>query len=123
MIKRFEDMGAGAIGFELGGEVTREEYRSVLEPVLEDAVDLGEVRLLLQTAEDFDGMSIGARMEDAKANLKFGVAHRRGWRRVAIVTDVGWLAASYRIWAHFVPVEVRSFPMAEAAAARAWVAA
>jgi len=81
------------------------------------------VRLLLQTSGDFDGMSIGARLEDAKANMKFGVAHRTAWNRVAIVTDTSWLATSYRIWSHFVPVEIRTFPTAEAAAARGWVAA
>jgi stage II sporulation SpoAA-like protein len=122
MIKQIEDMPVGAIGFVFAGEVTREEYRSVLEPPLEDAVDTGEVRLLLQTGEDFDGMSLGARMEDAKANMKFGIAHRKAWKRVAIVTDSHWLASSYRVWSHFVPVDIKAFATAEAAEARAWVA-
>jgi hypothetical protein len=63
MIKRLEDVPAGTIGFEFGGEVTGEEYRGVLEPPLEEAVAAGEVRLLRQTAADFDGMKLGAEMK------------------------------------------------------------
>jgi hypothetical protein len=123
MINRLQDMPEGTIGFEFAGDVTGEEYRQVLEPPLEAAVEAGEVRLLLQTAEDFDGMKLGARIEDAKANIRLGVAHRKAWKRVAIVTDSDWLSKSFRLWSHFVPVEMRIFAVAEAAGARAWVAA
>ena len=123
MIKRLEDVPEGAIGFEFGGDVTGEEYRQVLEPPLERAVEAGEVRLLLQTAADFDGMKLGARIEDAKVNFRLGLAHRKAWKRVAIVTDSDWLRGSFRVWSHFVPVEMKIFAAAEAADARAWVVA
>jgi hypothetical protein len=123
MIERLQDMPEGTIGFEFGGDVTGEEYRRVLEPPLEQAVEAGEVRLLLQTASDFDGMKIGARIEDAKVNFRLGVAHRKAWKRVAIVTDSDWLRTSFRVWSHFVPVEMEIFVAADAAAARTRVAA
>jgi SpoIIAA-like len=123
MINRLQDMPEGTIGFEFSGGVTGEEYRQVLEPPLEAAVEAGEVRLLLQTAADFDGMKLGARIEDAKANIRLGVAHRKAWKRVAIVTDSDWLRTSFRVWSHFVPVEMKIFAAAEAADARVWVAA
>lgn len=123
MINRLGDMPEGTLGFEFDGEVTREEYRQVLEPPLERAVEAGEVRLLLRTADDFDGMQLGARIEDAKANIRLGAAHRQAWKRVAIVTDSGWLGKSFRVWSHFVPVEMKIFATAEAADARTWVAA
>lgn len=122
MIERIEEMPEGTIGFEFDGEVTGGEYRAVLEPALEEAVAAGEVRLLLRTAPSFDGMGIGARIEDAKANLKFGLAHRKAWKRVAIVTDSGWVASTFRLWSHLVPVEMRVFSLTEAEAARNWVA-
>jgi hypothetical protein len=122
MIEAIEGLPAGALGFEFGGEVTREEYRGTIEPALEAAVEAGEVRLLLRTADDFDGMAIGARLEDAKANVKFGVAHRKVWKRVAIVTDSDWLASGYRVWSHLLPVEMKVFAGAEMADARVWVA-
>ena len=122
MIKRLEDMPEGTVGFEFSGDVTGQEYREVLEPPLEGAVESGEVRLLLQTAADFDGMKLGARIEDAKTNFRLGVAHRKAWKRVAIVSDSDWLRSSFRVWSHFVPVDMKIFALAEAADARAWVA-
>ena len=123
MIERYEDMPAGTIGFRFSGDVTKEEYRSVLEPPLEEAVAAGGVRLLLETGKDFDGMKLGARIEDAKANLRLGVAHYKAWERVAIVTDSDWLRSSFRLWSHFIPMEMKVFGSAESAEAKAWVGA
>jgi hypothetical protein len=122
VIEQIQEMPAGTIGFEFSGEVSRDEYRAVLEPPLRQAVEAGEVRLLLQTAADFDGMGIGARIEDAKANLQLGAAHLRAWKRVAIVTDSGWVRSTQTLWSHLVPVEMKVFPLAESDAARSWVA-
>jgi hypothetical protein len=123
MIERLEEMPEGTIGFEFAGEVTGQEYREVLEPPLEQAVEAGEVRLRPWTAADFDGMKLGARIEDAKANFRLGLAHRKAWKRVAIVTDSAWPGLSFSLWSHFVPVEMKIFTLAEAPAARTWVAA
>jgi hypothetical protein len=122
MIERIESMPKGTIGFVFDGEVSGAEYREILEPALEAAVAAGEVRMVLETAPTFDGMGIGARIEDAKANLKFGLAHVKAWKRVAIVTDSGWITSTFKLWSHLVPVELKVFPLAEAEAARAWVA-
>jgi SpoIIAA-like len=84
--------------------------------------DAGGRGLLLATAADFDGMDIGARIEDAKANFKLGLAHHGAWKRVAIVTDSGWIRSTFRLWAHLVPVEMKVFGLAEVAAAKGWVA-
>jgi hypothetical protein len=122
MIERLEGMPEGTIGFEFAGDVTGEEYREVLESPLEQAVEAGDVRLLLRTAADFDGLKLGARIEDAKANIRLGLAHRKAWKRVAIVTDSDWLRSSFQLWSHFVPVEMKIFAAAEASDARTWVA-
>lgn len=123
MIEAIEGMPAGTIGFEFSGEVSRKEYREVLEPALEEAIAGGEVRLLLRTAPEFDGMGIGARLEDAKTNLKLGVGHLGAWKRVAIVSDSGWVRSTQTLWSHLVPVELRVFGLAEGDAAKEWVAA
>ena len=72
MIKQIVEMPAGTIGVEFGGEESRKEDRVVLGPALEQAVEAGEVSLLLQTAPDFDGMDIDARIEDARTWVAVG---------------------------------------------------
>ena len=59
MIERIDDMPAGTIGFRAHGVLTKEDYVSVLEPVLREAIDGGEVRMLFELAS-FDGLEPGA---------------------------------------------------------------
>jgi hypothetical protein len=46
MIERIDDMPTGTIGFRANGKLTREDYRNVLEPVLREAAESGEIRML-----------------------------------------------------------------------------
>jgi hypothetical protein len=46
MIERIDDMPAGTIGFRAKGKLTRDDYRNVLEPVLREAAESGEIRML-----------------------------------------------------------------------------
>jgi stage II sporulation SpoAA-like protein len=52
-MEKIAGLPAGVIGLRASGELTREEYRDTLEPVLHDAVEGGDVRLLLMLEEDF----------------------------------------------------------------------
>src|SRR5215213_6325260 len=53
VVERIDDMPAGTIGFRASGKLTVEDYREVLVPGLQEAVDSGEVRLLF-VLTDFD---------------------------------------------------------------------
>jgi hypothetical protein len=46
MIERIEDMPAGTVGLRASGKLTRDDYRQVLEPALNEGVEAGELRLL-----------------------------------------------------------------------------
>jgi hypothetical protein len=121
MIEKIEDMPAGTIGFRATGEVTREDYREVLEPALREAVDSGEVRMLYVVDSEFK-MDAGALKEDAKTGLEIGLRHRSAWRRTALVTDVEWVKSAIRLFAWMAPGEVKVWGMDAVEEARAWVA-
>ena len=42
MIERIDDVPAGVIGIRASGKLTKDDYESVLEPALKEAVDSGE---------------------------------------------------------------------------------
>jgi hypothetical protein len=42
---------------------------------------------------------------------------------VAVVTEVGWISRSVRVFAPLIPGEVRVFPDAELDAAKDWISA
>ena len=47
--------------------------------------------------------------------------HFLRWERVAVVTDVEWIKHTMRIFSFVMPADMRVFPVAEAAKARAWI--
>ena len=119
MVERIEDMPAGTIGFRSAGELTEADFTGVLAPALEEAAGAGDVRLMLVTPPGFGGSEVRATADRVKGLANLG--HRDDWRRIAVVTDSGWLRRSSRLWARMIPVETRLFGPEEEAEARAWL--
>jgi hypothetical protein len=121
MIERIHDMPPGTIGLRASGELTQEDYRDVLQPALNGAVATGEVRLVF-LLDDFEGLGHGAWREDLETGLRAWVRDHSAWRRMALVTDVEWVARAMRVFAWLAPGEVRVYAPADLAEAKAWVA-
>ncbi len=102
------------------GDVTGEEFRTVLVPVVEAKLRTHDgLDLYYQFGPDFTGMSAAAMWEDAKLDI----THWNGWRRIAIVTDIGWIKKGAKLAVLLLHRPVRVFSIAEADAARAWLTA
>ncbi len=116
MITQLDGMPSGVIGFEAEGEIRAEDYRDVVLPALEQAAKDGEVRFLI-VMRDFQGMSGGALWQD----LKVGIEHLRAWKRIALVTDIGWMTHLTDLFGWMTPGETKVFPLAALDEAKAWV--
>jgi hypothetical protein len=117
MISRLEGLPEGVIGFEASGKIAAEDYRDVVVPALEAAATAGDVRFLI-VMRSFDGMSGGALWQD----LKIGLEHLRSWKRVALVTDIGWMTHATDLFGWMTPGETKTFPLDRQDEAVAWVA-
>jgi SpoIIAA-like len=118
VIEVLPDLPANVVGVEAVGEVSSDDYKSVLIPAVEAAMgEHDKVRLLYVLGERFDGVSAGAVWEDTK----LGLEHLRGWELMAVVTDVEWIGHALKAVGWMVPAEIRVFPTSERAAAEAWV--
>jgi hypothetical protein len=117
MINELTDLPPGVIGFEATGKLRAEDYRDVLLPGIERAAADGEVRIVL-VMTDFDGLTGGALWQD----LKMGLEHLRAWKRMALVTDIEWMAHMTSMFGWMTPGELEHFPLAQRAAAIAWAA-
>ena len=120
MIERIDDMPAGTIGFRAKGKLTRDDYRNVLEPVLREAAESGEIRMLF-TLTDFEGLQPAAWFDDIKTGLGLGIGHHTAWKRSAIVTNVDWIAKAYQL-AWITPGEVKVYGLDQLEEAKSWVA-
>jgi SpoIIAA-like len=117
MIEELHDLPGNVVGFEASGEISASDYRDVVLPALERAFTAGEVRFLI-VMRDFKGMSGGALWQD----LKVGIEHLRGWKRIAIVTDVEWVTHLTGLFGWMTPGETKVFPLDQRDQAIAWVA-
>ena len=117
MISRLDGLPEGVIGFEASGKIAAEDYRDVVVPALEQAAKAGDVRFVI-VMHDFDGMSGGAIWQD----LKLGIEHLRSWKRIALVTDIGWMTHITDLFGWMTPGETRTFALAERDQAVRWVA-
>jgi hypothetical protein len=118
MMEVLPDLPGDVVGVEGVGEVSSDDYKNVLIPAVEAALEENDkVRLLYVLGERFDRISAGAALEDTK----LGLEHLRGWELMAVVTDVEWIGHALRAVGWMIPAKIRVFPTSERAAAEAWV--
>lgn len=120
MIEALHGFPDNVLAFVCHGQVTRQDYDTVLIPAVAKA--LGEndkVRLYYETAADFAGIDAGAVWEDAKV----GFSHMLRWERFAVVTDIDWIKHTMKLFSFLMPGEMKVFSTDEAAQAREWIVA
>jgi len=116
VITELSGLPAGVIGFEASGKLAAEDYRDVVLPALERAAEAGEVRFLI-VMRDFDGMTGGALWQD----LKTGLEHLRAWKRIALVTDIGWMAHATDFFGWMTPGKTKTFALDQRDQAIQWL--
>jgi SpoIIAA-like len=122
MVERIDDMPAGTVGLRASGRLTREDYRDVLVPVLREAVESGEVRMLF-VLTDFEGLEPSAWPTDVKTGLALGAGHHSAWKRLAFVTDAEWVRKAMHTFAWLIPGELMICEPDQLEKAKTWVAA
>jgi hypothetical protein len=115
VLKVISDIPDGILGFEVSGKLEEKDYRDVLVPALQEAAASGPLRVVIVITA-FDGLTPGALWED----LKMGVRHWSGWKRIAIVTDGRWITRATGWFAWLTPGDVKCFPLPQRDAAIEW---
>jgi nucleotide-binding universal stress UspA family protein len=104
------------LAFRASGRLTDADYREFL-PRLEGLIrESGPLSLYVEL-EDFHGWEAQAAWDD----LRFGLAHDRDFRRIAIVGDRSWEHSAIALANLFVRTRIRFFDRDEAGAAWAWL--
>jgi hypothetical protein len=109
----------GVVGVAASGQVDAMDYENVLIPAIEQALGRHQrLRFLYQLTPSFTGFSPGAMWDD----MKVGMAHLTAWDKVAVVTDLAWIANATRMFGFAMPGSVKVFGNAQMDEARAWIA-
>ncbi len=118
MLERITGLPTGIDGVKAIGKVSKADYETVLEPLLDGARRSGHrLRLLYDLGPDFKGFSRSAAWEDVKVALRF----MRLFDGCAVVSDVGWIRESVRLVGFTTPCPLKVFANHEGDQAIAWL--
>jgi hypothetical protein len=119
MIEQYTEFPENVLGLRISGHVSREDYKQVVIPAVDAALQRAQkVNIYVQVDNDFSGLELGALWDD----LKVGLGHLRQWERIAVVTDIAWIANALNVFGFLKPGQVEVFPLADAGKARTWIA-
>lgn len=120
MITRLPDLPDNVVGIAASGQVSATDYETVLIPAVEAALAKHDkVRLLYELSGDLTGFDPAAMWED----MKLGVSHFSAWERIAVVTDMTWIAHTISLFKFVWPCEVKVFASQKRTEAEAWITA
>lgn len=118
MIEKKPTARDDVLEFHVSGIVSEKDYTMVLIPALEGAIETQDrLRLLVRFSADFEDYTLGALLQDARTGLK----HWRGFDRIAIVADQGWIAKAAKAMSVIMPCPVMVFTLAEHEDAQRWL--
>ena len=120
MFTLIKNAPAGLVAIDATGKITSDDYKDVFEPTVDAAVaEHGKARVLMRFGPEFDGYTAHAALEDTMVGMK----HWSHFERLAIVTDVEWIAHGVHLFAPVIPAKVRVFPIGSLDEALAWASA
>jgi hypothetical protein len=100
------------------GEITQDDYKTVVIPAVEKLIDrIDEINFLFLIDTEIKNFTAAAWMEDAMLGLK----NLSKWNRTAIVTDSENVVYLTKAFSYIVPGEFRGYKKSEFNKALNWV--
>lgn len=100
------------------GTISHDDYVNTLIPAVEAKIEQqGKVKLLVWCGHEFEGATAGAMWEDAC----FGMTHIGDFARIAVVSDIGWLRKSAKLFAPLISAPIQFFHDDEIDEAKLWI--
>ena len=118
MIKVSEESEGNVIIIEAEGKLTDQDYKEILIPRIESVIrEQGKARILFDLSDNFRGWNWKALWDDAR----LGLAHRKDFEKMAVVSNRRWINLATKITAKFVRGEIKTFLPSQRGDARAWI--
>ncbi len=121
MIELLPDMPTGVTGFRVSGRLRGDDLRE-FKPAMEELLKADEIRIVEVLAPDYEGFGPGGLIEDLKVGLGALIQHHSAFKRIAVVSDQGWVAHALHAFAWMVPGELSLFGLDELDRATQWAA-
>lgn len=121
MIELLPDMPEGVAGIRVSGRLRGDDLRKLTSD-WQQLLSADEIRIVEVIASDYEGFGPGGLVEDLKVG--FGALFQRhsAFKRIAVVSDKGWVAHTLHALAWMVPGELAIFGLDELERAKEWAA-
>lgn len=117
MLTRLDELPKGVIGFEAHGKLNARDYEATLVPVVLEALDGEDARLLFVLGDDFAGFELGEVWDDST----FGLREHFNFERIAVVTGSSVMASLIHSLAFLIPADVHVFKTENRDKAQIWL--
>ncbi|MGX9792115.1 STAS/SEC14 domain-containing protein [Mycobacterium sp. MMS18-G62] len=121
MIELLPAMPEGVTGIRVSGRVRGDDLRE-FKPAMEDLLKNGQIRIVEVIAPDYEGFGPGGLIEDLKLGFGALIHHHSAFKRIAVVSDMDWVAHALHAFAWMVPGELALFRLDELDRAIEWAA-
>lgn len=113
-----EGFPADVIAIEAKGTITMQDYHETLMPLVRDKLkEHDKLKLFVEIGEAFDAYSAGAVWDDTR----FGLSHLTTFSKLALVSDIGWIRHSAKLFSPLIPTKVMVFHLSEIDQATHWI--
>lgn len=120
MVQLMSGLKPNVAGFEFTGDITREDYDSVIFPEVKKITEqFDELNVIFLIHTDIKNFSAGAWMQDAYLGLK----NLTKWHRMALISDTDFVHKTTPILDKMAPGEFKAFLEREKEEAISWVSA
>ena len=118
MLKISDESEGNVLILEAQSRLTDEDYKTVLIPRLEQIIrEHSKARLLLDMGDSFEGWEPKAAWDDTK----FGLAHRKDFEKMAVISDRRWVEWALKVSGPFISGELKTFAPGERDKAHRWI--
>lgn len=118
MITRIENLPANMVGFKAIGEITEDDFKNVVMPLVQASIEQNEkLNYMLVLDTDIKNFTFGAWVKDAV----MGIKHLFKWNRAAIVSDVAAVRNFTDGFSYVMPGEFKGFEHKDLQQAIDWV--
>lgn len=113
-----DDLPNDVVGLRVSGIITAQDYRDMLVPLVEKKLKRhDQLKILIVIDESFISYTPEAAWDDAR----FGFNHWADFGRIALVTDIGWIRTSARLFAPLIRADLHVFALNQLADAKRWI--
>ncbi|WP_305098448.1 STAS/SEC14 domain-containing protein [Croceibacterium aestuarii] len=116
--EEIEGLPRDVIALRAVGVITGDDYRDTLMPMVEERLKTHDkLKCLIVLGEEYATYTGDA----AWADLRLGLSHWNTFTRMALVTDIGWMAKAARLFSPLMPLEVEVFGLDAIEDAKSWI--